>query len=60
MDTLLAFLIVPIFLFTILNKENIFEGFENEKLYRKIFALFIGYKTKKNKKKDLQLLLRKI
>jgi preflagellin peptidase FlaK len=46
MDTLLAFLIVPVFLFTynlyrILNKEKIFEGFENEKLYRKIFALLI-------------------
>jgi hypothetical protein len=37
MDTLLAFLIVPIFLFIynlyrILNKENIFERFEEEKL----------------------------
>jgi len=46
MGTLLAFLIVPIFLFIynlyrILNKENIFERFEEEKLYRKIFALFI-------------------
>ena len=38
-------------LFRILNKENIFEGFENEKLYRKIFALFIGYKTKNIKKR---------
>jgi len=46
-------------LYRILNKENIFKGFENEKLYRKIFSLFIGYKTK-NIKKDLQLQLRKI
>ena len=39
------------FLYRILNKEKIFEGFENEKLYRKIFALLIGYKTKKIKKR---------
>jgi preflagellin peptidase FlaK len=56
MDTLITFLIVPIFLFIynlyrILNKENIFERFENEKLYRKIFALFIGYRTKGIKKR---------
>jgi preflagellin peptidase FlaK len=49
-------LIIPLFLFTynlfrILNKEKIFEGFENEKLYRKIFALFIGYRTKGIKKR---------
>jgi preflagellin peptidase FlaK len=49
-------LIILLFLFTynlyrILNKENIFKGFKNEKLYRKIFALFIGYKTKNIKKK---------
>ncbi|MEM3509470.1 MAG: prepilin peptidase [Nitrososphaerota archaeon] len=48
-------LIIPLFLFIynlyrILNKEKIFEGFENEKIYRKIFALFIGYRTKKIKK----------
>jgi len=59
MDTLITFLIVPIFLFIynlyrILNKENIFKGFErfeNEKLYRKIIALFIGYRTKGVKKR---------
>ncbi|MEM2667960.1 MAG: prepilin peptidase, partial [Candidatus Methanomethylicaceae archaeon] len=45
-------------LYRILNKEKIFEGFENEKIYRKIFALFIGYKTK-NIKKDLQLQLKR-
>jgi len=44
-------LIIPLFLFIynlfrILNKENIFEGFENEKLYRKIFALFIDIKLR--------------
>jgi preflagellin peptidase FlaK len=55
MDTLITFLIVPVFLFSynlyrILNKEKIFKGFENEKLYRKIFALFIGYRTKGIKK----------
>jgi preflagellin peptidase FlaK len=49
-------LIIPLFLFTynlyrILNKEKIFKGFENEKLYRKIFALLIGYKTKNIKKR---------
>ena len=38
-------------LYRILNKENIFEGFKEEKLYRKVFALFIGYKTKNIKKK---------
>jgi hypothetical protein len=56
--------IIPLFLFAynlyrILNKENIFKGFENEKLYRKIIALFIGYRTK-NIKKNLQFQLRKI
>jgi len=38
-------------LYRILNKENIFEGFKEEKIYRKIFALLIGYKTKKIKKR---------
>jgi len=55
-NTFVAFLIIPIFLFIynlyrILNKEKIFKGFEEEKLYRKIIALFIGYKTKGIKKR---------
>jgi len=41
-------------LYRISNKENIFKGFENEKLYRKIFALFIGYRTKGVKKLQFQ------
>jgi hypothetical protein len=49
-------LIIPLFLFAynlyrILNKENIFEGFEEEKIYRKIFSLFIGYRTKNIKRR---------
>ena len=49
-------LIIPLFLFIynlyrILNKEKIFEGFKEERLYRKIFALFIGYRTKGIKKR---------
>jgi len=47
-------------LFRILNKENIFEGFENEKLYRKVFALFIGYKTKNIKKRFATLIEKNI
>jgi len=38
-------------LYRILNKEKIFEGFEEEKIYRKIFSLFIGYKTKNIKRR---------
>ena len=48
---IIPFMIFIYNLYRILNKENIFEGFEEEKLYRKIFALFIGYKTKNIKKR---------
>ncbi|MEM2928391.1 MAG: hypothetical protein QXP60_05455 [Nitrososphaerota archaeon] len=47
-------------LYRILNKEKIFEGFENEKIYRKIFALFIGYRTKKIKKRYATSIEKKI
>ncbi|MEM2264984.1 MAG: A24 family peptidase C-terminal domain-containing protein [Nitrososphaerota archaeon] len=47
-------------LYRILNKEKIFEGFENEKIYRKIFALFIGYKTKNIKKRFATSIEKKI
>ena len=40
-----------IYNYRILNKENIFEGFEEERLYRKIIALLIGYRTKNIKKR---------